>query len=449
MSAMPSIPPWLGIAIVIAMVLLLGGALHIVQRKTDASPETVRKVFHLGGGAIALGLPWLFDELWPVLLLSGLSMVGFVLIRVIPVLRRGAGQILQAVPRETAGEFWFLLGVTVIYAIAGNDIVVYSIGILILAVADTAAALVGIFYGQHSFDVPGGIKSAEGSIACLLTAFLCVHVPVLLFTDAGRLESLLVALNISLLIMFAEAGAARGSDNFVLPILVVVFFKTFLEMPVSELVLNFLVILALVSLGLFYRNRTTLSADALIVAVLAGYIFWFFGGWRWTVAPVVLFATYTRLVGRPRLENFQLFHADVILAVVSPSVFLVTVYKTGNLEGLYLPYVAVWSAILAIIATLHGQLQRPNRFLLRLGGVSVLKSLVVMIPGVLVGNDYRSWALAATFLTVPAALATFNLIGRSLLFEPTRPSAWWNVSAAVSAGALVSFGLLAYLKDVF
>ena len=98
---------------------------------------------------------------------------------------QGPGQILHAVPRESVGEFWFLLGVLVIYVIARDDVVVYSIGILVLAVADMAAALVGLFYGQHSFAVSGGTKSAEGSSALLLTAFLCVHVPILLFTECG------------------------------------------------------------------------------------------------------------------------------------------------------------------------------------------------------------------------------------------------------------------------
>jgi len=442
MTGATGIPPWLGIGIVVALAALLSGALRILQRKTHMQSETIRKLFHLGGGAVALALPWLFDLLWPVLILFTVSMITFVTLRVVPSLRSGPGQILHAVPRESMGEFWFLLGVLVIYVIAGNDVVVYSIGILILAVADMAAALVGLFYGQHSFSISGGTKSAEGSSAFLLTAFLCIHVPILLFTSVGRLESLLIAVNVGLLLMFAEAGAARGSDNFMLPVLVVVLLNAFLEMQATEIAIHFGVIVALGMLAFFYRNRITLSTDALIGATLVGYILWLFGDWRWLVAPLILFSTYTWLLGRPRLTGSREFHADVLLAIAAPGVTLVTAYEVLHFEALYLPYVAVWSANLAIIGTLHRQLVAPDREQKKFGIIDTLKSLVVMIPGMLVGGQYGPWSLAATFLSVPAALWLFALFGRSLKFEPTRPAAWGNVAASVGGGTLLSFGLL-------
>jgi len=440
--------PWSGIGIVVALAVLLSGVLLILQRKTDTPAEIIRKLFHLGGGAVALAFPWLFDLLWPVLLIFVVSMTALVALRVIPSLRAGPGQILHAVSRESVGEFWFLLGVLVIYVIAGDDVVVYSIGILVLAVADMAAALVGLFYGQHSFTVSGGTKSAEGSSALLLTAFLCVHVPILLFSSVGRLESLLIAINVGLLLMFAEAGAARGSDNFILPVLVVVLLDAFLDMQAIEITIHFGVIVALGLLAFFYRNRTTLSADALIGAILVGYILWLFGGWQWLVAPLILFSTYTRLLGRPRLTGSREFHADVLLAIVAPGITLVTVYEVLDLEALYLPYVAVWSANLAIIGTLHRQLEAPDRDPKKFVVINMLKSLVVMIPGIFIGGQFEPWSMAATFLSVPAALWLFALIGRSLRFEPTRPSAWGKVAASVGGGVSLSFGLLGLINGM-
>ena len=143
--------------------------------------------------------------------------------------------------------------------------------------------------------------------------------------------------------------------------LVVVLLDAFLEMQAIEITIHFGVIVALGLLAFFYRNRTTLSADALIGATLVGYILWLFGGWQWLVAPLILFATYTRLLGRPRLTGSREFHADVLLAIVAPGVALVTAYEVLELEALYLPYVAVWSANLAIIGTLHRQLEAPDR----------------------------------------------------------------------------------------
>ena len=102
--------PWIGLAAVAVMLGVLALGLAMVQRYTTTGPETLRKIFHFGGGAIALSLPWLFDALWPVMLLGGVGGVVFLLMRVVPAWMHGAGQILQGVPRLSMGEFWFLLG---------------------------------------------------------------------------------------------------------------------------------------------------------------------------------------------------------------------------------------------------------------------------------------------------------------------------------------------------
>ena len=195
--------PWVSMGVFAAAMAALFAILTILRRTTRLSAESIRKLFHLGGGAAALSLPWLFSAFWPVLVLAGGSTLGFLALRLVPALQAGPGQILQSVSRKSFGEFSFMLGVLTVYAIAGDSVVVYSIGILVLAVADTAAALVGVFYGKHPYDVPGGRKSAEGSSAFLLTAFLCVLVPLLLFTETGRPETLLIALNTAVLLMLA------------------------------------------------------------------------------------------------------------------------------------------------------------------------------------------------------------------------------------------------------
>jgi len=436
-----SIPVWLSMAIVAAVLLVLVVVLRILQLRTELAAESIRKLFHIGSAAAALTLPWLFSSVLPVLGLGAVSVIAFIMLRIVPVAREGPGQVLQAVPRQTMGEFWFILGVVTIFAITGDDIVVYTIGILILAVADSAAAIVGVFYGRHKFDVMGGTKTTEGSFAFFLIAFLCVHVPLLLFTEIGRLESLLIAINIALVLMLAEADAARGSDNFVLPVLVVVLLDVCLSDSLGELVRDLSVILALCLLVFFYRKRATLSADALIAAVLAGYIFWLFGDIRWLVPPVTLFATYTWLVGRPQLSESQPFHADVVLAVVAPGAVLVTLYELTQIDILYIVYVAIWSANLAVIGTLHRQLEEPARLVRHFAVKNTLIALVVMVPGVLVGGRYALTDLAAIFISIPISLGVFGLIGKTLKLDPTRLGSWWRVSVSVSVGAMIGFSL--------
>ena len=437
--------PWLGIAVVAALVVLLLAALTLLRRLARIGAETVRKLFHTGTGVVALSLPHLFDTLWPVVSICAASMVGLVLIRVVPALEKGPGQVLQAVSRKSFGEFWFVLGVGLAFAIAGRDPVVYSVGILTLAVADATAALVGVVYGRHRFDVVGGTKSAEGSIAFFLVAFLCVHIPILLFTDTGRPESLLMAFNAGLLVRFAEASAARGADNFVLPVLVVVLLDVFAEMTAAGLMLHAAVIVALGVLIAGYTRRTTLSGDALIGAVLAAYVCWSFGGWRWLVAPLTLFFTYTWLVGRPQLESDETFHADVLLAIVAPGVVLVTAYAELGNPALYAPFVTAWSANLAVIGTFHGQLRDPDSPALREALVNSLKALVVLVPGLLAAGQLALPEALAAVASVPTALLLFALIGRRLRDAPTSAGAWSAVPFSIGIAIAACFGLGAAL----
>jgi phytol kinase len=439
---------WTAVGVFAAGILALIGTLTIVQKTTGLSPENVRKLFHLGGGAAALALPWLFQSLWPVLVLTGASLVLFLALRLVPRLREGPGQVLQSVTRQSVGEFSFLFGVLTVFAIASEDVVIYSIGILVLAVADTAAALIGVFYGRHGYEVPGGRKSAEGSSAFLLTAFLCVHVPLLLLTDIGRLESLLIAFNAAVLLMLAEADSARGIDNFVLPVMVVVLLKLFMNMSAAELGWNSVVITALGLLVFAYRNRTTLSPDALIGAALAGYVFWQFGGWRWLVPPLILFATYTRLVGRPQLESSRPFHAGVLVAIVAPGVVLATAHAVLRLPDLYGPYAAVWAANLAVIGMLHGWLANDARSGIRLLILNGARSLVVLVPALLIAGETRVWVVLAALGSV--LLAQLIVVGsrEQLTSDPTRPGSWARAAVSVGLGTLTGFALFGFGQGV-
>ena len=69
--------PWLAIAVALAAFVALFGGLQIYARAADARPETTRKMFHAGSGALTLAFPFLFHDVWPVLLLTGASALLF------------------------------------------------------------------------------------------------------------------------------------------------------------------------------------------------------------------------------------------------------------------------------------------------------------------------------------------------------------------------------------
>src|SRR5262249_1979590 len=154
-------------------------------------PELARKIVHMGMGGVTLTFPWLFHEAWPVLLLAGVSILGLLALRVVGSLKSALGSVLGGVSRVSLGELYFPLAVRVLFVLflGGPDgervprIILYAAPILLLTLADAAAALIGVSYGRLHYVTADGVKSWEGSLACFTCAFFCAHVPLLLGTQ--------------------------------------------------------------------------------------------------------------------------------------------------------------------------------------------------------------------------------------------------------------------------
>ena len=102
--------------------MILFITVSVVRKTTEVSAEVVRKLVHLGGGGVALTLPWLFSDPWPVYVLGALSLALLAIVRIVPALREGPGQVLMAVSRHSFGEFWYVLGVVTLFTIT-RDVV--------------------------------------------------------------------------------------------------------------------------------------------------------------------------------------------------------------------------------------------------------------------------------------------------------------------------------------
>ena len=140
------ITSFLGIALVLLSLGALMAAVRLYQVRFTVPPERVRKLFHVGSGLITLTFPWLFHSAWPVLVLAGITLPTMLALKYMRGLRQGVGSILHSVDRASLGELYFPLGVTVVFLISLGHPLLYVIPVLILTLADTAAAFIGIEY---------------------------------------------------------------------------------------------------------------------------------------------------------------------------------------------------------------------------------------------------------------------------------------------------------------
>src|SRR4029077_6833537 len=99
----------------------------------------------------------------------------------------------------------------------------------------------------------------------------------------------LISIIIGVLTMLVEAVAWRGLDNLLLPVVGFLLLDSFLKLDVYELLTNLAAIVLLCIITFLYRARSTLGDDALLTAVLIGYIIWALGGFIWVYPPLVIF----------------------------------------------------------------------------------------------------------------------------------------------------------------
>jgi len=211
-------PPWLGILMMVGAFAGLMSLLDLWRRRFHPSGESLRKAVHVGMGTVSLGMPWLFADAAPVLVLAGVFAIVLSAIRMHPGLRRRFGGIIDAPGADRRGELYFVAGVAAAFVLSAGDAVAWWSAMLALTFADSAAAWVGGTWGTHAYSSCGGSrKTWEGSAAFVFVAFVGSLVA-MLAGGMGTEHALTAAAALALMTMLLEGFAPPGSDNLLIPV---------------------------------------------------------------------------------------------------------------------------------------------------------------------------------------------------------------------------------------
>ncbi len=441
-----SINPWVGIALELIVLGLLMGGLRLYQRFGGLPAETSRKLFHIGGGLTTLTFPWVFAQPWPVIVLTAVTIPLLLSLKYVRVLKAGLGAVLYSVDRQSFGEVYFPLSVCLLFVLANGNALLYSIPILILALADTAAAVTGVRYGRTHYTAAGGEKSVEGSAMFFAVAFASVLVPLQLFSTTGRVEVLIIAVVLGLLVMMAEAIAWWGLDNLFIPLSAFLLLRMLLHMDPDALLVQLAVTGGLSITALLWRRHTTLNGGALIGAILGAYLIWTLGGWQWLLVPLALFMSYTALLPRTTLDAKRLINLMAIASVTSAGLFWLFLYRFTAHAELFYPFTIAFAAHLALIGTVRHKYAVPKVQAPRLLFSNIAKGWLVLAIAYLVfdgvGVAYVMHALLG-LLGISLAAVAFYLTQPDLASFP-RDAARWRLEA-VCAGAGSLAGLVPLL----
>jgi phytol kinase len=192
------------IAIFVVLSVLFIGGVEVLKRSAGLSPETSRRVAHVGAALIAAVSPYFLGA--PIIVVACLIFALLVLIG----RRTALLSSIHGVQRTSYGDVCLPLGEALAAALfLPHSLIAFQFGVLVMGLADPAAGIIGERFGRRSLPVPWVSKTLEGScvffiVACSIAA---VFVP--------SLGATVFALGAVLTLV--EGTLGYGLDNLVLP----------------------------------------------------------------------------------------------------------------------------------------------------------------------------------------------------------------------------------------
>lgn len=193
--------------------LALFTLVELLYHKAKVSTELTRKIIHIASGLIALSFPLFFTQIISVAILCGAFLL--ILYASKPF---GLLQSINNVERETKGSTLFPIIVCICFGIYQLEQVYlfYYLPILILAICDPIAALVGKKMKFGEYNIMGHNKTLAGNIGFFMSCFvMCFSIAFFSYSDL--VTPIVAAFSVSILCTIAEGVSINGYDNLTIP----------------------------------------------------------------------------------------------------------------------------------------------------------------------------------------------------------------------------------------
>ena len=330
------------------ILVLLVTLLWMLSHFTKPS-ESSRKLIHMLMGLACLSFPWIFSSPTPVIVLS---IVISVLLSGLKLSKESKlYPVLFSVGRRSIGEVCFPLGVSLTFVLSHGVVAHYLAPVAILALADALSALIGMRFGSKFYKVVNGSKTIEGSLAFFVCAALTAMVSLALFSSASIAHIVMVALIAAIAATAFEGMSWGGLDNLFVPVgtlLVLAQVDSQSELQLSHTLAVFVGVFLLI---LALKRLSTLEGGAALAVVGYMYVCYMLGGLAWLLLPVVLYASYRRLMPKRFAKIVSTHSIFGVLSVASGGIFWLL---ASHKSDIYIyPYATALATHGAIIASAH------------------------------------------------------------------------------------------------
>jgi CDP-diglyceride synthetase len=194
---------------------------EVLYHTFECKVEISRKLVHIASGLICLSFPIYSNNHWVVLLLCS----SFIFVLMISK-RLGLLQSINKIDRKSHGSMLFPVSVFcsfLSFEHFNHQYMFFYLPILILALCDPFAALVGQKWGFGKYKIGNDTKTIAGSSVFLVSCFLILLVSLSFYSVQFPITTIWVSsFFIALLTTFVEAFSKNGTDNLTIPFCVIV-----------------------------------------------------------------------------------------------------------------------------------------------------------------------------------------------------------------------------------
>lgn len=258
----------LAIVLIFSVLFIIFFIGKIIYKRFDV--ELSRKFVHIFSSLFALSFPFIISNHLTLLFLS----IFFSIFIFIFKFYKNKDSLLKSVvdiDRKTIGEILFPMSIYLVF-IFSKEYYFYLISLLVLALSDALAAIIGKKYGKIKIPIEQDFKTLEGSLTFFIITFLAVKIPLILFSNFHLLNIILISFIIAILITMLELISIYGTDNIFIPL-----GGLFLLQRLSNLDVNYLIYLILslfiitfITFILFY-NTKIITISGIIVMIIVNY----------------------------------------------------------------------------------------------------------------------------------------------------------------------------------
>ncbi len=203
-----------GLIISLIYVVAVVAVSEFFRRSTGRKPEFTRKFVHIFVGLWIIPTLTLFTKWHFAALLPACAIVAnFASMKM---------KLIASIERDAKYDYGTVLfPVSFVLVIAlffhSSHPEAAAAGIVVMALGDAAAALIGVPFGRHRYTLLGAKKSLEGSAAMFVVSAVAVF-SVLLYFEASPSAAMIVALALATVGTALEAAGKYGLDNFTVPV---------------------------------------------------------------------------------------------------------------------------------------------------------------------------------------------------------------------------------------